>query len=269
MNALSFRPTLLTTLALLLLSTTALQAEPLSPAQQIERVIATSQGYLGTPHRLGGTNRQGIDCSGLMVVSFAAVGMDLPRRSRDQARIGQAVNKRDLRPGDLVFFRQGSQIDHVGLVTAVQGPEVTFIHTSSSRGVIYSRMSEAYWRSHYVTARRPIHGRVAPARPEVRPTPAEPSGPVVQRRDLRFPEASESVLTRRDLKRYLPEQLLLMKYELLATHGYAFSDREMRRHFNQYEWYRDLKKTRNLRQVYRRFSDIEQRNYRILVKVTS
>ncbi|RMG58135.1 MAG: YARHG domain-containing protein [Bacteroidetes bacterium] len=246
-----------------------LQADPLSPAQKIDRVIRTSQSYLGTPHRLGGTNRHGIDCSGLMLVSFHAAGIDLPRRSRDQARVGQPVSRRQLRPGDMVFFRQGSQIDHVGLVTEVRGNDVRFIHASSSRGVIYSRLSESYWQRTYVSARRPIDGRMRPEPRRPRVEPVAPNGLVARQDDLRFPEASERILKRRELKRYLPEQLTLMKYELLATHGYSFpDDREVRRHFNQYEWYRELKTTRRLGKVMRRFSDIEKRNYRTLDRLT-
>ena len=60
----------------------------------------------------------GIDCSGLVTCVFQkTVGLALPHRSRDLARIGTPVKSiADLLPGDLVFFNtRGARYSHVGI----------------------------------------------------------------------------------------------------------------------------------------------------------
>ena len=79
-----------------------------------QRVVALAQQHLGTPYVWGGESPGGFDCSGLMQWAYAQVGIDLPRVSRDQAKVGRAVSPAEARPGDLVFFERG-QIDHIGL----------------------------------------------------------------------------------------------------------------------------------------------------------
>lgn len=120
----------------------------------ISKVIATAESFLGVPHVWGGMGRRGIDCSGLMVVSYSAANLDLPRVSREQAEMGRTVKKAELQPGDLVFFQVEDQINHVGLVTSVDAGEVEFIQSTFSQGVIKSKLSEPFWRKHFVLAKR-------------------------------------------------------------------------------------------------------------------
>jgi cell wall-associated NlpC family hydrolase len=79
-----------------------------------EQVVALAQQHLGTPYVWGGESPGGFDCSGLMQWAYGQVGIDLPRVSRDQAKVGRAVSPAEARPGDLVFFERGA-IDHIGL----------------------------------------------------------------------------------------------------------------------------------------------------------
>lgn len=127
--------------------------------KQISTIISTARSYTGTPHRDGGVNRLGIDCSALMVMSFESVGFKLPRTSKEQANLGKPVNMNEIKPGDLVFFADrniGIGITHVGLVTEVKGPDnIKFIHTSSRLGVVENLLSHSYFKKTFVKAMRP------------------------------------------------------------------------------------------------------------------
>lgn len=107
--------------------------------------------WRGTPHRMGGTDRSGIDCSALVRHIFSTYfGVDLPRASRDQSKEGVSVSRSDLKPGDLVFFKSGPTGRHVGIYVA----DGKFLHTSSMIGVTISSLDEKYWSKRFVAARR-------------------------------------------------------------------------------------------------------------------
>jgi probable lipoprotein NlpC len=97
----------------------------------------------GTPYRLGGTSRNGIDCSAFVQITYRDLfGIDLPRTAREQVSVGQRVSRRSLQTGDLVFFRRGG---HVGIY--LQNDQ--FLHASTSQGVKISNMNNQYWSRHY------------------------------------------------------------------------------------------------------------------------
>ena len=105
----------------------------------------------GTRHRLGGTGRRGIDCSGFVQTVYEDVfNIKLPRTTRDQVRQGQAVPFGKLRAGDLVFFKPPSYPRHVGIYLG--GSE--FVHASKNKGVTLSKIDRYYWGKYYWTARR-------------------------------------------------------------------------------------------------------------------
>lgn len=118
------------------------------PAQMLRAEI---QSWLGTPHRMGGLSRRGIDCSGLVVVLYDDLfDMHLPRTTTSLMRKGRRVKVRNLSAGDLVFFKPASKFNHVGIYLG-QGE---FVHTSTSCGVMVSRMDDDFWRRCYLTSRR-------------------------------------------------------------------------------------------------------------------
>src|SRR5262245_36831924 len=104
-------------------------------------VLGTAKRYVGTPYRWGGTSpKSGFDCSGFVQYVFGRNGVDLPRPSRRQARVGQRVpvTLAALRPGDLMMFASdGDRIDHV----AIYAGDDRIIHSSSSgHGVRYDKL---------------------------------------------------------------------------------------------------------------------------------
>jgi probable lipoprotein NlpC len=95
-----------------------------------------------------------------MMLSFESAGLKIPRTARQQAEIGRMIDKRELKPGDLVFFSDrkiGKGITHVGLVTEITAKgEVRFIHTSSKLGVTENLLSTEYFSRTYAKAVRPF-----------------------------------------------------------------------------------------------------------------
>ena len=127
--------------------------------RRTEKVIQTARSYTGTPYKYGGTSRSGIDCSGLLVMSFRAADLTLPRTAKEQSKTGKSVNKNELKKGDLVFFSakpRKRKITHAGMVTEVRSKDnVRFIHSSSSLGVVEVNLFSDYYQKIFVKARRP------------------------------------------------------------------------------------------------------------------
>ncbi|MEH6682149.1 MAG: C40 family peptidase [Sediminicola sp.] len=125
--------------------------------REANKVINTALEYSGVRYKYGGTTRKGMDCSGLMFVSFAEHNYQLPRTSTEMAEEGKKVRLEEVDKGDLLFFstgRRNNRINHVGLVVDIDGDDIKFIHSSTSRGVIVSSMREGYWNSAFVKATR-------------------------------------------------------------------------------------------------------------------
>ena len=116
-----------------------------------QRLRAEVSRWHGTPHRMGGNSFKGVDCSGLVKRIYKdAFGIRMPRTARQQAARGFNVDRSELKPGDLVFFRPPGKKDHVGIYLG----KGEFVHASATRGVTISRMELNYWRKYYWTARR-------------------------------------------------------------------------------------------------------------------
>lgn len=134
----------------------------------------------GTPYRLGGTTRRGIDCSAFMQRLYReALAVELPRSTRTQVREGRRVAKSDLRPGDLVFFRPARKVRHVGVYVGAG----EFAHASTSEGVTITPLTNDYWEDVYWTARRVL--RPAPLAAQTSTEAEEPSA------EMRPPRVSE------------------------------------------------------------------------------
>ena len=120
------------------------------------KVIDAAENYLNTPYRHGGLNRNGLDCSGLIYISFRdALGVSPPRSTTALYSWVERVPKDRAQPGDLVFFKtdNSAAVTHVGLYLG----DDRFIHAASSgsrTGVIHSNLGERYWDGVFVAAGR-------------------------------------------------------------------------------------------------------------------
>jgi cell wall-associated NlpC family hydrolase len=114
------------------------------------KLFASVNGYLGTPYRFGGDSERGLDCSAFTRRVYRGQGVELPRNSREQARVGTDVAS--VRTGDLVFFDTSINggISHVGVYLGNN----TFAHASSSKGVTKSSLREKYYVKRFVKGGR-------------------------------------------------------------------------------------------------------------------
>ncbi|MDH7516049.1 MAG: C40 family peptidase [Bacteroidota bacterium] len=114
-------------------------------------VLAKARSYIGTPYSPGGTTRGGMDCSGFVSTVYLSAGINLPRTAAAMYTVGKPVPRGKIKPGDLVFFRDtaGPGITHVAIALDAE----SFIHSSTTLGVIVSRFDETYYARRFAGAR--------------------------------------------------------------------------------------------------------------------
>jgi hypothetical protein len=116
-------------------------------------IVETAQRFIGLPYRWGGSSAtQGFDCSGLTTAVYQLNGLNLPRTSGEQFRVGSPVEREGLNKGDLVFFAisGGRKVSHVGIYTG----EGRFIHAPGrGKAVREDILSEAYYKTRYMGGR--------------------------------------------------------------------------------------------------------------------
>ena len=119
------------------------------------KILKTAAQYKGVPYVFGGTTPRGFDCSGYVQYVFAKHGIRLTRTADTQAREGKFVSKKNLKPGDLVFFTTYEPgASHVGIYAGNN----LFWNATSSRGIMLSNLTDSYWGPRYYTARRILTG---------------------------------------------------------------------------------------------------------------
>jgi cell wall-associated NlpC family hydrolase len=101
---------------------------------------------MGTRYRLGGGDKNGIDCSALMQILFTSLyGITLPRTAREQYDFSRKISRTELKEGDLVFFNTIGGVSHVGMY--LQNNK--FVHASTS-GVTVSDLYDEYWMKKFI-----------------------------------------------------------------------------------------------------------------------
>ncbi len=117
-----------------------------------DKMTAAVDRLIGTPYRFGGDSERGIDCSAFTRRVYRSQGVELPRNSREQARVSASVAYPSVRTGDLIFFDTSinGSISHVGVFLGGG----TFAHASSSRGVTKSSLKEKYYVKRFVKGGR-------------------------------------------------------------------------------------------------------------------
>lgn len=108
----------------------------------------------GKPYRAGGSTPRGFDCSGLVHYSYARVNTKLPRSTEGLWANSLAVPRKEIRPGDLLFFHQeGKRNSHVAIYIGGN----RFVHApSSGKQVSTASLGDRYWSRHFAGVRRPV-----------------------------------------------------------------------------------------------------------------
>ncbi|MDR2100077.1 MAG: C40 family peptidase [Campylobacteraceae bacterium] len=120
------------------------------------RLYSTSSKWLGTPYKMGGTTKNGVDCSGFVIAVYKDVyGKNLSRSSAEMFKKDAVkIERSSLREGDLVFFRTdgGSKKNpnHVGIYLK----DGKFVHASTSKGVMINSLDETYYKNAWISGGR-------------------------------------------------------------------------------------------------------------------
>jgi lipoprotein Spr len=121
--------------------------------------------WMGTRYRLGGTSKDGIDCSAFMQTLFLSLyGITLPRTAREQYDFSRKISRTELKEGDLVFFNTIGGVSHVGMY--LQNNK--FVHASTG-GVTISDLYDEYWSRKFIGV-----GRVDPSQTQVTASTIKP-----------------------------------------------------------------------------------------------
>lgn len=115
-------------------------------------LLHVAQARIGAPYRYGGAGPDAFDCSGLVAYAHGQLGVSVPRSAAQQFAAATPVPRRDLRPGDLVFFRlEGRDVSHVGIYAG----DERFVHAPQSGGQVrMASLDEEYFRRNFAGAGR-------------------------------------------------------------------------------------------------------------------
>ncbi|KAA0548549.1 LysM peptidoglycan-binding domain-containing protein [Bacillus sp. BGMRC 2118] len=126
-----------------------------STEQRMQALLQDSKNYLGVRYVWGGESPSGFDCSGFVYFMFNKHGFDFPRQtSGDYYKMGTAVSKANLQPGDLVFFGVNTPgvVSHVGFYMG----DGKYISATSSSGIAIVSLDNVYWSKYYMGAKRVV-----------------------------------------------------------------------------------------------------------------
>jgi len=123
----------------------------LSERQIRKLLLKEYKSWKGTPHRMGGNTKKGVDCSGFVHQIYKrALNMKVPRSTKLFMSAGIRIKEKELKPGDIVTFRPPTFPRHVGIYVG----DNKFIHASKSKGVTMTDLNNSYWKKCYYSSRR-------------------------------------------------------------------------------------------------------------------
>jgi len=117
-----------------------------------KKFIEAIAGWLGTSYVYGGNSKKGTDCSGFVQTLYKDIyNISLYRATTDLVKNCDLIDKKDIKTGDLIFFKINSgKVSHVGIFLG----KGKFVHASSSKGVIVSDLKENYYAKYFYSAGR-------------------------------------------------------------------------------------------------------------------
>lgn len=126
----------------------------IAPNSSINKIINIANTKIGKPYKWGSIGPNSFDCSGFTSYIYQnGAGINLPRTSVAQSKVGSKISINQLKCGDLVFFNtSGKGISHVGMYIG----NSKFIHASTSKGVKIDNLNSSYYKSRFVSASRII-----------------------------------------------------------------------------------------------------------------
>jgi cell wall-associated NlpC family hydrolase len=113
-----------------------------------QALINEAQKHIGVSYLTAGADPAGFDCSGFTMYVFSKQGINLPRRASEQFNFAQKISPEEAQFGDLVFFSNGGDINHVGILINEKGAPKKMIHASSSLGISVADIEQmTYWKN--------------------------------------------------------------------------------------------------------------------------
>ena len=116
-----------------------------------ENAARIALGQVGMPYRYGGASPRGFDCSGLIQYSYQRAGKSVPRTTSQLWVATTAIDRKDMRAGDVLFFRIDGKMSHVGMYLG----DNRFVHApSSGKTVAVETLGSDYYRRAFIRAGR-------------------------------------------------------------------------------------------------------------------
>ncbi len=135
------------------------ETEVMDRVSLVNSIEQDAKSFLGTPYVWAATGPTKFDCSGFTQWIYRDAGINIPRVSRDQARVGRYISYDNLQKGDMVFFdtkkRPSGRVTHVGIYLG----DGNFIHASSSakKVVVYNFNEKTFYKKRFLWGRRVVN----------------------------------------------------------------------------------------------------------------